>query len=215
MDLYLSSDLRFLSAELLDTTVDPVEEERKRRQALLDGLTRGDFPAIGPEGAPVTVTVFSDFQCPYCADMATLLRHHVLPLVDPGKVRLVFRHFPLPMHNWAREAAEAASCAQEQGNDYFWRMHDALFELQSELSPANVIEKLAEQAESFPRFDSERFSRCVAARAASAHIDRDLAFGTENGVTGTPTVFVNDRRVSGGFEQIVTLIRELAEAQTR
>ena len=107
LELFLSPDLRFLTRELLDSTVDPIVEERKKAEALAAGLTRGSFPVQGKENAPVTIAVFSDFQCPYCARFADLIKE-VLP---DDRVHLVFHHLPLPMHAWARRAAEAAACA--------------------------------------------------------------------------------------------------------
>ncbi|MBZ5728825.1 MAG: DsbA family protein [Acidobacteriia bacterium] len=140
IELFLAPDQRFLTRELLDSTVDPIVEERKKAEALAAGLTRGSFPARGKEDAPVTIAVFSDFQCPYCARFADMLKD-VLP---DERVRLVFRHLPLPMHPWARPAAEAAACAQEQGNGHFWSLHDFIFEHQKELAPENLQQKLAE-----------------------------------------------------------------------
>ena len=78
--MYLSPDFRFLSRELLDSTVDPVLEERRPRQSLSAGLTAGNFLALGPRTAKITIVVFSDFQCPYCARMARMLRTEVLPM---------------------------------------------------------------------------------------------------------------------------------------
>jgi len=72
LELFAAPDLRFLTRDLLDTTVDPVVEERKKAEALAAGLTRGDVPARGKADAPVTIAVFSDFQCPYCASSPPL-----------------------------------------------------------------------------------------------------------------------------------------------
>jgi protein-disulfide isomerase len=70
MNLSASPDLRFLTPELLDSEVHPAAEERQKQQALTDGLKRENFPVLGAKGAPVTIAVFSDFQCPYCAQSA-------------------------------------------------------------------------------------------------------------------------------------------------
>jgi len=119
LELFAAPDLRFLTRDLLDTTVDPIVEERKKAEALAAGLTRGDAPARGKADAPVTIAVFSDFQCPYCAQFAATMKE--VPPEDADKVRLIFHQFPLPMHVWARPAAEAAACAQQQGNGFFGR----------------------------------------------------------------------------------------------
>jgi protein-disulfide isomerase len=89
-------------------------------------LLDGEYAALGPATAPVTVVVFSDFECPYCKKLRALLAAE--PLITGGKVRLVFRHMPMQSHKWAQKAAEAAVCAQLQNGDAFWHLHDSLFE---------------------------------------------------------------------------------------
>jgi len=209
--LFASPDFRFLARELLDSEVDPVVEERQKQQALADGLKRGSFPVLGAKDAPVTITVFSDFQCPYCAQAAIGLEKDVLPSAS-GKVRVVFRHFPLPMHAWARGAADAASCAQEQGDRYFWSLHDYLFEHQKEITVESVQRRLLGQAAGVPGFDTKKFEDCLDTRAGAARVDADLAFGKEIGVNGTPAIFVNGQQVNGYRpDQIRTLVREMTE----
>jgi hypothetical protein len=77
-ELFASPDLRFLTHELLDSNVDPIVEEQRKQQALATGLTAGSFPSRGPKDAKVVITIFSDFQCPYCARMAAMLNKEVL-----------------------------------------------------------------------------------------------------------------------------------------
>jgi len=215
-ELFLSPDLRYLARELLDSTVDPIVEERTKRRALAVALTAGNFPSLGPKEARVSITVFSDFQCPYCARMAHMLRQEILP-AEAKTTRLVFRYFPLSGHNWALPAAQAAACAQEQGDDYFWRLHDFLFDHQKEFTPDNVQARVAEEAKRFRRFDSTRFASCVAGKKTAAKVDLDVAFGTENGVAGTPTLFLNGERIAtvAAPEQLRTLIREAASQSAR
>jgi protein-disulfide isomerase len=158
----------------------------------------------------VTLAVFSDFECPYCARFAAMMKE--LSPEEAASVRLVFRHLPLSMHPWARRGAEAAACAQEQGDHYFWDLHDFMFEHQKELTRDNLLQRLAESAKSLSGFDPGKFSSCVIERRTAAQIDRDLAFAEQNSIDGTPTVFVNGKRIQiVGPEQLRTLIRELAE----
>jgi protein-disulfide isomerase len=210
-ELFLSPDLRFLTHELLDSNVDPILEERKKQQALAAGLTTGNFPSLGPKDARVSITIFSDFQCPYCARMAQMLRKEILP-AEGKTTRLVFRYFPLSNHNWALGAAQATACAQEQGDQYFWQLHDFLFDHQKEFTPENVQLRIAEEAKRFRRFDSARFGSCVAGKKTAARVDSDVAFGNQNGVTGTPTLFINGEHTApvAATEQLRTLIREAA-----
>jgi protein-disulfide isomerase len=214
MALYASPDMRFLTTQLLDIKVDPEEEERKREAKFRAGLNTGDSPALGPANAPVTLTVFSDFQCPYCSMLAKTLREDVIPK-ERGNVRVVFRYFPLEMHSWAKAAAEAEVCANEQSTDLFWKLHDFLFENQRTFTPENVTPKILEQAARFQRINKARFSGCLADKGTAARIERDVAFGTANGVRGTPTIFVNGRKADVGAapEQIRSLIREAGASE--
>lgn len=208
MELIASPDLRFLTRELLDSHVDPAEEARRQAQALAANLAKGDAASLGPKDAPVTLVLFSDFQCPFCSQMATGLMRDILP-TEGDKVRLIFRNFPLPMHPWARAAAEITACAQAQNDKYFWPLHDYIFSHQREISIDNMTSKLSEQAAAIDGFDPVRFKTCVDKKETASKVDRDVAFGNEMKVSGTPTLFINGQRVSGfRAEQIRTLIRE-------
>jgi len=214
LDLVATPDLRFLTRELLDSTVDPAVEERQKAEALAAGLTRGNLPARGKSDAPVTIAVFSDFQCPYCAKFAAMMKE--VPPEELDKVRLVFHQFPLSMHPWARPAAEAAACAQEQGNSYFWALHDFMFDQQKDLTRDNLLGKLADVTKGLAGFDQGKFAMCVMERKTAAQVDQDVAFAQQNGINATPTAFINGQKTQlVAPEQIRTLIRQLSdEAKT-
>ena len=214
LTLFASPDLRYLSRDLLDTFLDPIEEERRQAREFMSALAHGAFPSLGPNTAAVTLTVFSDFQCPYCARLAQILKSEVLPQ-EAGRIRLVFRHYPLSFHSWARTAAEVTSCAADQNNEFFWRLHDYIFEHQQGLTPDNVRQKLIEEAKRSRGFDQARLSQCLAEKKVASRIDKDIAFGTQAGVQGTPTVFVNGFRATSASSavQIRSLIREQIRAQ--
>jgi protein-disulfide isomerase len=208
--LIASPDLRFLARELLDLRVDPVEEARKEGRALEQRLASPTAASLGSKSAPVTLVVFSDFQCPFCSRMASGLMQEIVP-AEGDKVRVLFRHFPLPMHPWARAAAEATACAGTQNDKYFWTLHDYIFAHQRELTPANLVAKISEQGGTMEGFDQDRFKSCVEQRETAAQVDQDIAAGKELKVSGTPTLFINRQRVSGYIaEQIRTMIREQA-----
>ncbi len=156
-------------------------------------LTTEGSPARGDEAAPITIVEFSDFQCPHCA-----LAHEPLREVierHPGRVRVVFKHFPLSFHTHAELAARAAVAAQMQGK--FWEMHDLLFQNQADLSP-ELIERLANQIGlDMRRFRADRDSDEVGRRVAA-----DRALGEEAGVQGTPALFINGRDYPLGIEDI-------------
>ena len=212
LELFASPDLRFLSKDLMDTTVDPVAEEKRRMESLLAGLTAPGTPVLGSKAAPVTIAVFSDFECPYCARLAGTLKE-VLPQ-DGDRAQLAFHHFPLAMHPWARSAAEAAACAQRQGDSYFWSVHDFLFEDQKSITRDNLLERLVAHTDTLEGFDREKFEHCIMTRDTEAAVERDLAFGRANDVHATPTVYVNGRQTQiVAPEQLRTLIRQLSGAR--
>jgi protein-disulfide isomerase len=100
-------------------------------------LLEGEYAARGPANAPVTMVVFSDFECPYCKKMKLLIDAE--PLRNSGdSVRLVFRHMPMPQHGWAQHAAEAATCAEFQSAGAFWALRDRLFDNQQTITPADA-----------------------------------------------------------------------------
>ncbi len=140
-----------------------------------------DAPFLGRADAPVTVVEFSDYECPFCQRFfATTLPALKRDYVDAGKVRYVFRDYPLDqLHPQARKAAEAAHCAGEQGK--FWEMHDALFR-----SPgALALPQLVEHALSIG-LEGAKFDECLASGRHAARIERGLTGGAAAGVRGTP-----------------------------
>jgi protein-disulfide isomerase len=210
VELVASPDFRFLSREIMDSQVDPIAEELRKHRTLTTGLTNGGSPALGPANAPVTLVVFSDFQCPWCARLADMLKREVLPVAS-GRVRVVYRFLPLAMHAWARPAAEAAACAQEQGNEHFWRVHDFLFEHQRELTGDTLQQRVVEETRRSSRFDGAKFKSCIAEGRTAKRIDADMAFAARNGLSSTPTVFLNGQQVQVvGPEQLRTLIGQLS-----
>ena len=147
---------------------------------------RGDEPQMGTSDALVTVIIFSDFQCPYCAKAAPPLKG-AYEALEPD-VRLIFKHYPLPGHQKALPAAKAAWAAHQQGK--FWEMHDWLFDHKSSLDGvADAARKLG--------LDVDRFERDRVSDAAAAAIDSDHLSGGKAGATGTPYFMVNGRPYSG------------------
>lgn len=140
----------------------------------------GDAPFLGRADAPVTLVEFSDYQCPFCQRFfATALPALKKDYIDTGKLRFVYRDFPLEMHPRAREAAEAAHCAGEQGK--YWEMQDALFQHQTALA----TQQLAEYASALG-VNRRAFDECVTSGRHAARIERGLVDGAAAGVQGTP-----------------------------
>jgi protein-disulfide isomerase len=150
-----------------------------------------DGPTLGDQQAPITIVVFSDFQCPFCGRAEDTVKK-VLDSYK-GKVRLVFRDYPLPFHDKAQKASEAAHCAGDQGK--YWQMHDKLFANQSALS---VIE-LKGHAKGLG-LDAARFDKCLDSGEKAKLVEASKKAGDEAGVNGTPAFFINGRPLSGARE---------------
>ncbi len=160
-------------------------------------------PILGAEDAPVTIVVFDDFQCPYCAALAPQLKE--LVGLYPGKVRLVFKQFPLNIHPFARKAAIASLAAFRQGK--FWEYHDLLFDNAKQLNDQK-LRALAGQA----GLDPVRFEADLQDRGVWADLNRDLQDGVAAGVRGTPAVFVNGRVLK---DRSMEAFRRVIEAELR
>jgi protein-disulfide isomerase len=164
-------------------------------------------PAKGSAKAPVTIVIFSDFQCPYCKRAEGTIAEVEKTYGD--KIRLVFRDYPLPFHSNAKPAAEAANCAAAQGK--FWEYHDKLFANQAALS-ADDFKKYAQEV----GLDQAKFDKCLTDHTYVADIDKDIEAGQEVGVNGTPAFFINGRLLSGAqpFEKFKEVIDEELAAKS-
>jgi protein-disulfide isomerase len=157
-------------------------------------------PFKGSEKAPVTIVKFEDYQCPFCKQVQPTF-NDLLSRYN-GKVRLVHKDLPLEsLHPQARQAAEAARCAYEQGK--FWEYHDKLY--------ANSPKASADDLKSYAKdigLNLDSFDRCFASGKYKAVVQQDLNEGAQLGLTGTPTFFINGREISGNqpleaFEAII------------
>ena len=158
-------------------------------------------PSKGPADAPIVIVEYSDFECPFCARAQPAVAQVLKEYGD--RVKLVFRDFPLPIHDNANMAAQAAACADEQ--DRYWDYHDVLF-----------INYRALRPEDLPRYasalglDTAAFEACLGSQRHAGGVETDLASGREHGVTGTPAFFINGRMLSGSkpFSAFQELIEE-------
>jgi len=155
-------------------------------------------PARGKANAPVTIIEFSDYECPFCKRASTTVAQVLKTYGD--QVRLVHRDFPLDFHRTARPAAEAATCANDQGK--FWEYQDKLWE--SENLSDDKLKGLAKDV----GLDEKKFDECLQKKPHSANIDKDMADGQDAGVSGTPAFFINGRMISGAqpFEKFKEII---------
>ncbi|HWZ89023.1 MAG TPA: thioredoxin domain-containing protein [Polyangiaceae bacterium] len=158
-------------------------------------IAKGKAPSFGPENAKVTVVEFSDFQCPYCSKAADVVDQVKEKYGD--RVHFVFRQFPLPMHQNARGAAEAALAANAQGK--FWQFHDKLFKNQGQLT-RDGLEGFAKEA----GLNVSEFKKALDGKTYAADVDSDVKMGESVAVQGTPTMFINGARVQNptSFETV-------------
>lgn len=140
-------------------------------------------PVRGAENAPVTLVLFSDFECPWCGKLEPTLAE--LLTKNPDKLRIVFKHLPLPMHQQAEPAALAAIAAQKQGK--FWEMHDALFQT-TNWTPT-VIDETAQRV----GLNMEQYKADVASQEVQTQLAKDKADAQTADVVATPSMFVNGR----------------------
>jgi protein-disulfide isomerase len=155
-------------------------------------------PFKGLPDAPVTIVVFSDFQCPYCSRLVPVLQEVFEK--NPRGVKIVFKQFPLRSHKFATKAALASIAAQVQGK--FWECHDLLFENFNRLDDAKIEEIRAQL-----KLDPEKFQKIMDDPETMDVIDGDIRDGQQAGVRGTPTIFVDGKRLQDrsmrGFQQAI------------
>jgi protein-disulfide isomerase len=159
----------------------------------------GEDPFFGPADAPVTIIEYSDFQCPFCA--------RAVPVLDQIKatygdsVKFVFKDFPLGFHEFAQKAAEAGQCANDQGK--FWELHDTMFANQGRIDVGSIKGYAANIG-----LNTEQFNACLDSGKYASEVQQDFNEGKVAGVSGTPTFFINGKKIVGAqpfsaFEQII------------
>lgn len=160
----------------------------------------------GDKNAPVTIVEFSDFQCPYCSRLQPVLRE-VLEAY-PKEVKLVFKDFPLSFHKQAKNAAKAARAAGEQGK--YWEMHDLIFEQYNKLTD-DSFKGFAEEL----GLDMAKFTADFNSTKYDSLIQEDMNLGQKVGVRGTPTLFLNGKRMSRrSFNDFKQSIDEILKEKT-
>ncbi len=213
--LYLIAAGPFDVSRSQDELAQAEEEARQQRHEMLMMAAR-NYPTRGNPDAPITIVEFSDFQCPYCSRASGTVKEVLAKY--PDDVRLVYAHFPLNFHAWARPSAIAAVCAAEQDNDAFWKLHDYYFANQQAITPENVIAK-SRDVLAGTNVDLEAWQACAADttseayQAAARRVDAEMQLGVQLGVTGTPGFFINGRFLNGSqpleaFEQAIQAARK-------
>lgn len=193
-----SQDFKFLiskdGSKILQASVFDVN--RNPFKAELDKLKTDRAPSMGTKGAPVVIVEFSDFECPYCKAEAEELRKNLLTTY-PTQVRLYFKTYPLEsLHPWAKAAAIASRCAYKQNAEAFWSFHDYVFGHQSEITAENLNDKVMEWAKGAQGIDSAQLGQCMETKATENQVAADQAEGAALEINGTPTLFINGRRLA-------------------
>ena len=182
---------KILRGSSFDVNKSPFQKE-------LDLMKNDLQPSIGTPGAPVVITLFSDFQCQFCKDEAKVLRENLIKNY-PTQVRLYFRDYPLEqIHPWAKPASIAGRCVFRAKPAAFWEFHDWIFEKQAEINPETLKPKVMEFVKS-KGLDAIQIGACIDSKATEADINKSLAEGRALKVEATPTMFVNGRKIPGNI----------------
>lgn len=183
---YVSEDGKHaLVGELIPFGAHPYAPAESELELKTNGISRG------PTKAAVTIVEFSDLQCPHCKEAQPAVEKL---LAEEPKAHFVFQQFPLPSHNWAFKAASYADCLGRANNAAFWKFVDAVYNDQANITEANADEKLSSLSDAAGVKGSD-VQACAAKPETKKRIDDSIALGKAVDVTGTPTVFVNGRKV--------------------
>jgi protein-disulfide isomerase len=162
------------------------------KQRLEKGITG---PERGPKDAPVTIVEFGDLQCPACKAAQPTIE--ALVAAEPN-ARFVFQNFPLEMHNWAAKGAAYADCVGRASTDAFWKFVSKTYETQSDITAETVDEKLTAIADGAGVKGAD-IAACAVKPDTKARVDASVSLGKSVDVTGTPTLYINGRKV-GSFD---------------
>lgn len=214
----LTNKVISLEEQLRTGTVPTTADQQQAEIAIptpppvVEGMTVGKLPTLGNKNAKVTVVEFSDFQCPFCKryfddTFAQLKKTYI----DTGKIQFAYRNFPLSsIHPNAQKAAEAAECANAQGQ--FWGYHDTLFTKQDDWSSKSNTDalKLFTSYAGELGMNTDQFISCLSDDTYKQQVADDASVGTDASVTGTPTFFINGKRIVGAvpFSELKKLIEE-------
>lgn len=206
--------VEFLKVEAKKTAIDnwiaqktkstPVEVYFAKPELPFFNVEVGNAPSKGDAAAKVTIIEFSDFQCPFCSRGAQVLTD--LEKKYGKKIKIAFKHYPLPFHAQAKIAAQASMCANEQNPKLFWSMHDEMFKDQSKLDRDNLIATAKKIG-----VKEADFTQCLDSQKYLAQVEADIAQGQAASVKSTPTFFINGKLVAGA--QPVEYFSEIIDAE--
>lgn len=199
----LSSSDKDVKTGDVEDVVAPTPTEKPSEPGIIDmskfkGHTKGDADA------PITIIEWSDFECPFCARFSTQTYPSIVSdYVDTGKVKIIFKHFPLSFHANAQKAGEATECAADQ--DKFWEMHDKIF-TEGVVGGVPTFKLYAAAL----GLDTADFNACLDSGEKAAILQADMNEGVANGITGTPGFLIAGLKVSGA--QPYTVFQQAIDA---
>jgi protein-disulfide isomerase len=200
--LFVTADGKHaISGDILPFGAKPFEDARAKLEKGVNGAAKG------PAKTPVTIVEFSDMQCPHCKQAEPNIEQL---LAQEPDVHFVFQNFPLPVHNWSEKAAGYVDCVGRASNDAVWKFIQKTFDEQSNITEANADEKLKAIATD-SGVNADEIAACAVKPETKARIVASVVLGKSVGVTGTPTLFINGRLLSGAAP--VDLLKKVVEFQ--
>lgn len=190
-----------LIGEIIPFGAKPFDPAKKKLEKGITG------PSRGPKDAAVTIVEFGDLQCPACKAAQPTIE--ALVAADPT-ARFVFQNFPLEMHNWAAKGAAYADCVGRASNDAFWKFISKAYETQSDITAENADEKLTALADGAGVKGSE-IAACATQPDTKSRVDASIALGKSVDITGTPTLFINGRKIGNFDTQYLEVYKKLVE----
>ena len=178
---------------ILGTEMDLTQDPWGR--VALEKLHLGDRATLGPDDAPVTIIEFGDLECPFCARAFNEIET-VVNTTHKGKVRLIFKHFPLNIHPWAMQAAIAAECVRRQNPKAFWPFVNDIYRDQGAISPQNLRDHVSTYVGQLG-LDQQVLNACIMAPGAEAQVIQDRDDGNAIAINSTPTFLVNGIELVG------------------
>jgi protein-disulfide isomerase len=200
--LYVGADGQHaLIGDIIPFGADPFAAARKTLDKGVNG------PSRGPADAPVTIVEFSDLQCPHCKEAQPTIDKL---LVEEKNARLVFQNFPLQSHDWAAKAAAYGDCIGRSSSDAFWKFVQSVYDAQSDILASNADEKLTALADKSGVKGSD-VAACAAKPETTSRVEQSIALGKSVDVNGTPTLFINGRKVGNVTGLPYEVLKQLAE----
>lgn len=197
----ITNDYKYIIlGQLLNTEEDPYVEKMKK-------IEISGRPTKGNKNAKVTMVVYSNFQCPYCARMVQI-EEEILKAY-PDKVKIIFKNFPLEFHQWAKDAGTWSFCLFRQDEKKFWKLHNYLFQKQQEITKENLREKIVEFCKN-ENVDISLLQDCYDNKLVEDILSRDKEEASKIGVRSVPTSIIQGRTIIGA--QPIATFKEVIDS---